>query len=30
LAAASSKAGDPATRAHIADARWQIDRLLNP
>jgi hypothetical protein len=30
LAAAASKAGDPATRAHLADARWQIDRLLNP
>lgn len=30
LAAAASKAGDAATRAHIQDARWQIDRLLNP
>lgn len=30
LAAAAAKAGDPTTRAHIADARWQIDRLLNP
>ncbi|HRQ79196.1 MAG TPA: zinc-dependent metalloprotease [Gemmatimonadaceae bacterium] len=30
LAAAASKAGDAATRAHIADARWQINRLLNP
>lgn len=30
LAAALPKAGDAATRAHIQDARWQIDRLLNP
>lgn len=30
LAAALSKAGDTTTRAHIQDARWQIDRLLNP
>jgi folate-dependent tRNA-U54 methylase TrmFO/GidA len=30
LAAAAGKAADPATRAHIADARWQIDQLLNP
>ncbi len=30
LATAAGKAADPATRAHIADARWQIDRLLNP
>jgi hypothetical protein len=30
LAAALPKAGDAATRAHLQDARWQIDRLLNP
>lgn len=30
LAAAASKAGDAATRAHIAEARWQIKQLLEP
>lgn len=30
LASALSKAGDTVTRAHLQDARWQIDRLLNP
>lgn len=30
LAGALSKAGDAATRAHLMDARWQIDQLLNP
>ena len=30
LAAAQSRAGDAATRAHLADARWQIKQLLEP
>ncbi len=30
LAAAQAKAADPASRAHLADARWQIERMLNP
>ncbi|MEX2181874.1 MAG: zinc-dependent metalloprotease [Gemmatimonadaceae bacterium] len=30
LAAAQSKVGDAATRAHVADARWQIKQLLEP
>lgn len=30
LAAAQSKAADTATRAHIADARWQIKQMLEP
>jgi hypothetical protein len=30
LAAAQGKAADTFTRAHLADARWQIKRLLEP
>ena len=30
LAAAAGKAADANTRAHIADARWQIKQLLDP
>ena len=30
LAAAQGKASDAATRAHLADARWQIERALDP
>ncbi|MBM3907065.1 MAG: zinc-dependent metalloprotease [Gemmatimonadetes bacterium] len=30
LAAAAGRAGDAVTRAHIADARVQIDRILDP
>jgi hypothetical protein len=30
LAAAQGKAGDAVTRAHLADARWQIKQLLEP
>ena len=30
LAAAERKAGDTATRAHLADARWQISQMLDP
>ena len=30
LAAAQSKAADTATRAHVADARWQIKQMLEP
>ncbi len=30
LAAAESKAGDAATRAHLADARFQIAKMLDP
>lgn len=30
LASALGKAGDAATRAHLQDARWQINQLLNP
>ena len=30
IAAAQSKAADAATRAHLADARWQIAQLLDP
>lgn len=30
LAGASAKAADAVTRAHLADARWQIKRLLDP
>ena len=30
LAAAQSKAADTATRAHLADARWQIKQMLEP
>ncbi len=30
LAGAISKAGDAATRAHLLEARWQIEQLLNP
>jgi len=30
LAAAEGKAADAATRAHLADARWQIKQALDP
>ena len=30
LAAAERKAADTATRAHLADARWQIQQMLDP
>lgn len=30
LAAAQGKAGDTVTRAHLADARWQIKQMLEP
>jgi len=30
LASAASKAADTATRAHLADARWQIKQMLEP
>jgi hypothetical protein len=30
LAAAQGKAADTATRAHLADARWQIKQMLEP
>lgn len=30
LAAAISKTADAATRAHLQDARWQINQVLNP
>ena len=30
IAAAQGKAGDAVTRAHLADARNQIDKILNP
>jgi hypothetical protein len=30
LAAAQSKAADAATRAHLADARWQIKQMMEP
>ncbi len=30
LAAAQGKATDAATRAHLAEARWQIEQALDP